>query len=447
MANQEYKFGGLNPPIPFLTGDASVLYSIISEVNRVNELEPEDLKKRNALYLYKLMSHFSKVSAKFPQRLQNDLSCFSENSELTDLLNLVKPADKYYFQRVSRDIQESKVPKHHLPLYWATTSGSTGVPLKIQRTSITGIIGMAQVPWMHLASDTDFSWKVASVKPSNTNLALSESWDPASGLLFKVGPLLSVPTSEDVFRQLEELERFQPDMLIVFPSVLKEYVSIWDRGIKSALGLKVIRTMGETLCEETRQIAEELTGADVLDTYSSTEVGRIATQIAPRSSYVVNGYSLIVEVLNERDELCLPGEIGRVVVTDLFNYATPLIRYDIGDWAVPQDEHHRRLESIKGRSRNMITLPDGRKIWPLIGYREFSEIVPIRQFHIRQVSSNSLEANFFIDVLPSLEDRDKVDRIIKKCLGYDFNIKSNYQTTPLRKLPNHKLEDFVSLVT
>lgn len=443
MTIPTYRFNDFDPPIPFLTGDASVLHSIISEVNRVNLLTPENVQRHQAAYLYKLLRYFSKKSFSLPKRLQGNIADYSEESELKELLNLVKPEGKHYFQKVCKG---SEPPIHHLPTHWATTSGSTGVPLKVKCTAITRAIGMAMVPWTHLTSGTDFSWRMASVKPTNTSVGLSEAWDPASSLLFDVGPMLSVSSSEDVLAQLDQLEEFQPDILTVFPSVLKEYVSLWGKGVRKPLQLKAIRTMGETLCDSTREIAGKLTGARVLDTYSSSEVGRIATQILPNSPYIVNNYSLIVEVLREGGERCLPGEVGRVVVTDLFNYATPLIRYDIGDWAIPNDSHHNSLKKVMGRSRNMITLPDGRKVWPLVGYREFSEIVPIRQFHIVQIAPDRLRAKFFVDTLPDPEDMERVRRVIRENLGYFFEIEDAYQMEPLPKGANGKMEDFVSLL-
>lgn len=444
MTHPAYRFNDFNPPIPFLTGDASVLHSVITEVDRIHSLTPEGVQKHQSAFLYKLLKYYSKKSFAFSKRLLGSISDYSEESKPRELLDLLKPEGKHYFQKLKLD--GAKVPEHHLPTHWATTSGSTGVPLKVQCTAITRAIGMALVPWTHLASGTQFSWRMASVKPTNIAVGQSESWDPASSLLFDVGPMLSISSSEDILTQLDKLEDFQPDVLIVFPSVLKEYAFLWGNGARKPLKLKVIRTMGETLCDETREIARELTGAKVLDTYSSSEVGRIATQVSPNSPYLVNNYSLIVEVLREDGQRCLPGEIGKVVITDLFNYATPLIRYDIGDYAVPYDAYHYKLMEVKGRSRNMVTLPDGCKVWPLVGYREFSEVVPVRQFHIQQVEPDRLKAKFFVDDLPNLEEREKVKEIVRDNLGYCFEIDDSYQTEPFAKAANGKMEDFVSLL-
>ncbi len=74
----------------------------------------------------------------------------------------------------------------------------------------------------------------------------------------------------------------------------------------------------------------------------------------------------IVEVLDEAGRPCRPGETGRVVITDLANFATPIIRYEIGDYAeVGRAEAFagaasRCCNRILGRQRNLIMLPDGR---------------------------------------------------------------------------------------
>lgn len=442
----EFRFSDFDPPIPFLTGDAAALHSIITEVDRVLALPSEKVEERQAHYLLKLIAHFWKSSEFFRRRCQRNPAKGDHCGNLWEILNRIEPKPKQYFQTLPHLDVQVKVPKHHQPTHKATTSGSTGVPLTISATAVTRAIGMAQVPWAHLASGVDFSWRLASVKPLNKGVSVSENWDPASSLLFDVGPMLSIPTSIDIQQQLNHLEEFRPDFLITLPNILKEYLSVWDRGLRKPLPLKMIRTMGETLPDSTRELAKELTGAEVLDTYSSSEVERIATQTSSDGNYKVNTYSLIVEILREDGSRCQPGEMGRVVVTDLMNYATPLIRYDIGDWAVPANESHSELRSILGRSRNLITLPNGKKIWPLVGYREFSKVIPVRQFHITQVEPTRLKAKFQVDLLPNRADVERVKEIIRESLGWKFEIGTHFQTEPLPKPKNGKLEDFVSLL-
>ncbi len=62
-----------------------------------------------------------------------------------------------------------------------------------------------------------------------------------------------------------------------------------------------------------------------------------------------------------------PGEVGRVVVTDLYSHATPLIRYDLGDTAVisanlSQPYEMPMLDSLEGRLVDMIYATEGERI-------------------------------------------------------------------------------------
>jgi phenylacetate-CoA ligase len=58
-----------------------------------------------------------------------------------------------------------------------------------------------------------------------------------------------------------------------------------------------------------------------------------------------------------------------VVVTDLHNFAMPLIRYDINDYATlggpcSCGRGLAVIQFVLGRVSNMLTLPFGKKIWP-----------------------------------------------------------------------------------
>ena len=96
--------------------------------------------------------------------------------------------------------------------------------------------------------------------------------------------------------------------------------------------------------------------------YSSQEVGYIALECPTGESYHVQAENVLVEVLDDQDRPCSPGDVGRVVVTALHNFATPLLRYDIGDYAevgapCPCGRGLPALRRIMGRQRNMALLP------------------------------------------------------------------------------------------
>src|SRR5690606_42070577 len=126
--------------------------------------------------------------------------------------------------------------------------------------------------------------------------------------------------------------------------------------------------------------------------YSAEEVGYIAHQSPQDESYLVQAEHVIVEVLDADGAPCLPGEVGQVVVTTLNNFARPLIRYALGDYArVGGPAACGRglpvLQDIRGRQRNMLRLPDGNRIWPRTGFKEYAAGAPVVQHQLVQLDS------------------------------------------------------------
>jgi len=123
----------------------------------------------------------------------------------------------------------------------------------------------------------------------------------------------------------------------------------------------------------------------------------IAIQCPENDHYHVQAENLYVEVINEDGAPCRPGEIGRMVLSDLHNFTTPMIRYEIGDYAeVGEACAYGRglpvLNRTAGRVRNMLTLPSGDKFWPSFPEGEMMPIALIRQFQVIQHDLERVEA-------------------------------------------------------
>lgn len=86
-----------------------------------------------------------------------------------------------------------------------------------------------------------------------------------------------------------------------------------------------------------------------------------------RVSLHVHGENVLVEVLNEQDQPCQPGETGRVVLTTLHNFLNPFVRYEILDAATlgpercPCGRGLPLLTQVQGKRRPHFHLPDGRR--------------------------------------------------------------------------------------
>lgn len=207
--------------------------------------------------------------------------------------------------------------------------------------------------------------------------------------------------------------------------------------------------MGEVLTPSARAACVEAWHVPVIDIYTTQEVGYVALQCPQSHSLHVQSENLLVEVLNASGQPCEPGEIGKVVVTSLHNFATPLIRYDIGDYArvgnpCPCGRPSPVLEQILGRQRNMLVLPNGEKRWPAIGQPEDLQDLPrFHQFQFIQRSLDHIEVKLRAPAPFSATEEEMARAYVQKTLGYPFNVTFTY-VDEIPRSRTHKFEDFRS---
>jgi phenylacetate-CoA ligase len=186
--------------------------------------------------------------------------------------------------------------------------------------------------------------------------------------------------------------------------------------------------------------------------FTAQEVGYIALQCPENENiYHVQAENLYVEVVDEEGRPCREGETGRVLVTTLHNFAMPLIRYEIGDYAevggaCSCGRTLPVLSQIMGRKRNMLIFPNGERKWPGLGMSTWTKKLPIiRQFQFVQKGLDRIEARLVTDRLLSDDETVFFIDVLQKNMGYPFTIEITYvENIPRSK--GGKFEDFVSEV-
>ncbi len=335
------------------------------------------------------------------------------------------------------------VPQAHQPSQNVQTSGSTGQIVKVKRTAMNHLTWMALTMRDHFWHRRDFG-QILSVIRANVQardddaVARREGWGIPVSLLFETGPAYCQPLSLSVGEQAKWLLRRNPRYLLTYPTNLDALLDEFTRMGQFPTGLTEVRSIGETLSGELKARCENEFGVRAVDMYSAQEVGVIALQCPVSGLYHVQAESLIVEVLNEDGAPCREGEIGRVVVTDLHNFAAPIIRYEIRDYAevggpCPCGRGLPTLKRILGRRRNMVTLPDGSRHWPTVGFHAFRDIAPIRQYQAIQRSSDSIEIKLVVDRPLTRESEARLSSVIQEAMGYPFRLRFSYHDRELPK--------------
>jgi len=295
-----------------------------------------------------------------------------------------------------------------------TTSGSTGVPVKIswskRRHEIEQISINRFVHW--LGGRLPVTSIIHSDNPGANNIEIS------------------TPVADQVALLLKRYKLSGAVAVTTYPSnaerICKE---VRDRG----LDMSFIRRFGvyaevfESHLE--KLIKQTFPNAQVWSSYSCREVGIIAGRCPFNAEYhhVMVG-KLGVEILDDNNRPCPEGVIGRLVITDYFNQNAPLIRYDIGDLAAwgkctCGKITYPSLSVIHGKIRGALLHRNGERVpftnlsialRDIQGMRQYQVIQnTIDQFDVRIVHSGNSET-------PAL--RQQIEQAFYDHFGYTTNI-------------------------
>jgi phenylacetate-CoA ligase len=304
-----------------------------------------------------------------------------------------------------QDLRNMKMEKH---FYTSKTSGSTGEPLEISKT-------YQDLIWFAACNILDFKWRnwdvtktVAIIKPGIEEGVLGD-WgiphniEPKQGIVYTNG-------QKSISELQAWLEKKNPHYINCYPTVFK----LLDTSrINNFIGWKGSGELGGTI-------------------YSSEECGVIALECPDNK-----------EVYHVMDNQIVEVDIdGGMIITTLTN---PYIkRYKHGDSIELGECNCGRksqvITKIYGRVRNMFTLPNGDKKWPLIGSLDYYEKFGIKRFQSIQHTINDLELKIISE--PLREKENELKTLIIKMLETPINITITY----VNEFSNNKFEEFISKI-
>jgi phenylacetate-CoA ligase len=209
-----------------------------------------------------------------------------------------------------------------------------------------------------------------------------------------------------IHRPIEEIlpavQAFAPTVLYGFPG----YLARLARAAGGSLRPRLVFTSGELLDAATRRAIEAGLGAPVLDVYGCTEVKEIAWECPARQGSHLNADWLLLEAEPGDSAAGQPG--GRLLVTSLYNFAMPLLRYELGDTGVVLENRcacGRGLPLIRptlGRSVDYLTLSNGTLVAPYSLTCAVEAIEGMQQYQFVQTQPDVME----LRVVPNEEFGD-----------------------------------------
>lgn len=261
------------------------------------------------------------------------------------------------------------------------TSGSTGIPVIVQKTNMS-------IMWHSATNIRDLKWRKWDLQLRIVVILAKIKEDKINGNFYE--------KKLDTMVNLQKyLETIQPHYIYTYPTIIQEL------DLTKLINLIDIKTTGEI-------------GGTC---YSSEETGTIALQCF---EYPEN-YHIMENIIVESHP-----KYG-ILVTDLTN---PIInRYALGDVIELGTELCKCgrtlpvIKKIHGRIRNMLVLPNGDKIWPTIGEPRFLLTTnKIIRHQMIQKTLYDLELRLQVNELLTKEEENQLLNLVYKTLEYDHLI-------------------------
>ncbi len=239
---------------------------------------------------------------------------------------------------------------------------------------------------------------------------------------------------ESVKAILDRIKRDRIQVLVAYSSAIQALCDYVERSGYDASGwsVEMIFTMGEALPAGTREKAAELFGITPVLSYGNNENGFVAVSLGGSDLYTIDLYNYYVEILKlDSDEPAEEGELGRIVVTDFYNRAFPMIRYDTGDTGKIRkfkDEDgrlHACFTEIYGRRGSLLYNTKGEPL----SIHVFMNVLLNFEGQIQQakcIQTGEKEYTLEINALKLPIDEEKVVSAYRHYLGDDAVITVQY---------------------
>lgn len=386
------------------------------EVQSKEEVERYQLIKLKEIleYAYNNIPHYKDVL----KNVDTDIEKYS----LKEVLRQIPILEKDYVKKNVDQLTNKKYANHKI-----TTSGSTGIPLLIYADRAQ----LEQRMAMNLRNQewTGYIFCEPSTRLWHQKIGMSkiqyfkevfEAWLCRRQFI----PVFEL-NQTNINEVLKQIDKHKSTLIDGYAEAFNILVNHckrhnlhfqWNKGVSSA----------QMLYPETRAGMKEFLGLEVFDRYGSREFSGIAQECISHWGKHINSYLYIIEILDDNGNDVPEGQMGNIVITDLHNLATPMIRYKIGDLA----EQHTfapcecglswpKMGEIVGRSQSVIITKDGK----LVPGTLFDHILKdyytlINKWQIVQETKEELNIYLeFIDEQEFDRQKDKLTAELKHYLG------------------------------
>lgn len=280
----------------------------------------------------------------------------------------------------------------------ATTGGTTGHPLQIYRDPSVHLSSMSwrMLEWWGLSPADNSAYLYRKVPVGLRKVLTDIALYPTKRSYITAADM----TAENLKLFSRKVKETDTKYLVGYVGAIDEFARHLQHEGKQLKGLRGIWTTSAPMTEAMRQTYESVFQCPVYTQYGSCEFYWIAAECGQKNGMHIASDIRHVEIL-EGDVTMPIGEFGDVVVTDLIDYAFPLLRYRIGDRGRLLSRECKcgrpfpLMDYVRGRVSDAIKMPDGTTIpgeyWTTI-FDDFT--TEVRAFQVWQHADYNLEIRY-----------------------------------------------------
>lgn len=363
-------------------------------MDKSQDLPPPDIERRQTMLLEKLCRHarmhvpFYRDSGRLDPVFRKDGTFDRARWPEIPVLTRAEAQDN------EKALLAEKVPPEMLPLMDDRTSGSTGTPLRIKRTSM-------QVIYSQVLLQRSVKWNNCGPVGRLAITDVVTQNDEHRASTSSAEQAVIVPAHLPASEQMDIIAREKPSHAIVFPNLVESWLDTGN--LDKLASLRAIFTTGEVLRPEIKTLLGGSLKVLVVNLYSTTETGPIAVA-GPDGRLRVSEEIMLLEQPSGPVD---PSRPVAVTATPFYSYGMPLLRYATGDYVRfsarrPRESIGlRRLETVLGRERSLFRRRNGSRIWPAVHGDVLGDIIPLRGWQLVQENLDDLVLKIVTPVTPS----------------------------------------------
>ena len=363
----------------------------------------DNFEERKSRYLDNILKHAISTTA-FYRDISFSLDAFPVIDKSTIIDN--------YNQMISQSIWKEKTTIR-------MTSGSTGTPLKVMQDTRKRKRVHAELKYFGDKCGYLSHEKMAYLKVWNTGKKNVITSYLQNIFCYEISNL----DNNSIGFILDDMKEKGIKVILSYASTLDAIARFVDQENHINLSVHSIIGISESLSEPTRiSLSKAFKHAKIVSRYSNNENGILAQDTGANTDFLINDASYFIEILDINSDKRFPfGEIGRIVVTDLFNYALPIIRYDTGDIGsmVENDRGQVFLNQLFGRKVDTLFNTSGKMISPHAITNIMWGKFWIKQYQLIQKSKTDYLLILNVEANVKTEN---LDSQLRQILGYDANI-------------------------